>query len=136
MRNEEMHAARRRLLAHAFSEKSLRDSETFVSANINSWLDRIGDRKQSASPWSEPKNVSQWIRYLTFDILTDLCFGRSFNLLNKSDMRFAEALIPHMTQMANEVRGPNILEHQLTDTARIPPPTSDNEFCSVSHTAW
>lgn len=110
-RDEAIHAPRRRLLNHALSEKGLRDSETFVSANVNTWLDRLGDRKESTSPWSEPKNVYQWIRYLTFDILTDLCFGRSFDLLNKTDMRFAEGLIPCLTQMANEVCIWTSLEH-------------------------
>jgi cytochrome P450 len=92
--DESTHEIKRRLLSYAFSEKSMRDYEPYVSHNINKWLDVLGDGSLSSTGWTTPKNVATWINYLTFDIITDLAYGKSFDLLGKEDMRFASELVP------------------------------------------
>ena len=104
-RDEALHASKRRLLSHAFSEKAIQDSEQYVSSNINKWLDQLGAGPLSDAGWTPVKNVATWISYLTFDTLTDLAYGRSFDLLSKNDMRYAAELIPNATAGAYTVRG-------------------------------
>jgi hypothetical protein len=86
--NEVQYTFKRRILSCAFSEKAIQDYEQHVSANIDKWLDCLGAGPVDNEGWTkEGKNVSQWINYLTMDILTDLAYGKSFNLLGKEDMR-------------------------------------------------
>jgi cytochrome P450 len=95
--DESIHEIKRRLLSHAFSEKSMRDYEQYVSRNVNKWLDALGDGPLSGKGWTTSKNVATWINYLTFDVITDLAYGKSFDLLSKKDMRFATELVPKAT---------------------------------------
>ena len=37
--------------------------------------------------WSLPKNLSEWINYTVFDIISDLCFGRNLNLIGCDENR-------------------------------------------------
>ena len=104
VRDEALHGAKRRLLSHAFSERAIQDSEQYVSANINTWLERLGAGPSSSTGWTTEINIATWINYLTFDILTNLAYGRSFELLTKTDMRFASELIPNATQGVYIVR--------------------------------
>ena len=73
-----LHHKKRRILNPAFSEKSIRASEVFVQKHIDLWIELLpdGDTKD----WSQHKNMSEWTDNLVFDILCDLCFGRSLNV--------------------------------------------------------
>jgi hypothetical protein len=87
---------KRRILSHAFSEKAIQDYEQHVGAKIDKWLDCLGAGPVDNEGWNKQgKNVAQWINYLTMDILTDLAYGKSFNLLGKKDMRFVSELLPN-----------------------------------------
>ena len=88
-----IHAYKRRMLSNAFSENALRDMESKIIANIEIWLGRLGEDVQTDG-WTLPHNVGPLCNYLVFDILTNLCFGRSFNLLKSTDMRYVAELIP------------------------------------------
>ena len=103
-RDEALHASKRRLLSHAFSERAIQDSEQYVSSNINKWLEQLGAGPLSDAGWTAAKNVATWINYMTFDILTDLAYGRSFDLLSKTDLRYIAELIPNATSGAYNVR--------------------------------
>ena len=104
VRDEGLHATKRRLLSHAFSERAIQDSEPYVSANVNIWLEQLGAGPLSSTGWTAERNIATWINYLTFDILTHLAYGRSFELLTKNDMRFASELLPNATFGVYNVR--------------------------------
>jgi cytochrome P450 len=96
--NEATHTFKRRILSHAFSERAIHDYEQHVSTNIDKWLDCLGKGPVDEEGWTkEGKNVADWINYLTMDILTDLAYGKSFDLLGKEDMRFVTELLPNAT---------------------------------------
>ena len=87
----------RRTLAHAFSDTALRDIEYCVTSNVEVFCDQLllGNKDQKEG-WSEPKNMSSMANYLTFDILAELCFGKSsFAMLTKPDNRHIVELIFH-----------------------------------------
>ena len=51
----------------------------------------ISDKKDDL--WSTPKNMAKWSNYMSYDILGDICYGKSFGTLEKEDNRFAIDLV-------------------------------------------
>ncbi|KAF2708706.1 benzoate 4-monooxygenase cytochrome-like protein P450 [Pleomassaria siparia CBS 279.74] len=78
--NLHTHARKRRVINFAFSEKAIRDAELFVHSNTDRWLELIENRIPSGKEWSDSLNMTDWVNYLVFDILGDLCFGKSFDM--------------------------------------------------------
>ncbi|KAF2733358.1 cytochrome P450 [Polyplosphaeria fusca] len=76
------HARKRRVLNYAFSEKALKAAEPFIQTNTNRWLDLMDEQvgKGADKGWSTPFNMAEWLNFLVFDILGDLCFGENFNM--------------------------------------------------------
>lgn len=48
----------------------------YVIKHADRWAQLLAEC--SGDEWSEPRNMSKWADSLVFDILCDLCFGRSF----------------------------------------------------------
>ncbi|RJE20916.1 Cytochrome p450 [Aspergillus sclerotialis] len=74
-RNKEEHARRRRVWDQAFSSKALRNYEPRVIHYTNQLINAIG------KGLGKPMNVSKWFNYYSFDVMGDLSFGKSFNML-------------------------------------------------------
>ena len=91
--DNESHARKRRMLANAFSEQSIRSMEGQVLAHIDKWLTNLGKDLQQ-NGWTEARNISKFNSWLVFDILTDLCYGRNFDLQNTEETRFMRGVIP------------------------------------------
>lgn len=78
--SEADHARQKRLLTHAFSERSLRDQESLVMAYIDLFITRLGELANN----SQDVDLLHWLNYLTFDIVGDLAFGEPFGCLKDS----------------------------------------------------
>lgn len=93
-----VHGRKRRVLNHAFSDKALRSAEPFVVAHADRWCEVIADEIDTddvtnQAGWSKSLNVADWVNYLVFDILGDLCFGKSFDMKERdSEMKY----VPHL----------------------------------------
>lgn len=74
------HGRKRKVLNHVFSDKSLREFKPFVLANVERWCSLISQKIPKDGGWSSSINMAPWITYLTFDIMGDLCMGKSFGL--------------------------------------------------------
>ncbi|RKL10721.1 hypothetical protein BFJ68_g8699 [Fusarium oxysporum] len=74
-RRKRQHANRRKAWDRAFTTKALKDYEHRVLKYTKLLTDRIDDMK------GKPFNVSLWVNFYTFDIMGDLAFGKSFNML-------------------------------------------------------
>ena len=103
-----MHARKRRVLSHGFSDAAMRgveglaikvidllcknlveappDEETPATADGN-----IKARKDAS--WSPPRNLAHWTNYLSYDVLGELCYGTSFHTLSSPQNRFAIDLV-------------------------------------------
>lgn len=101
------HAPKRRVLNHAFSEKALRSAEPFVQSNTDRWCELIADRIPSGDgeqPWSTSLNMAHEINHLVFDILGDLCFGKSFEMKEpKSDKRYIPELLANFLVLMHPI---------------------------------
>ena len=72
----------RRILAFAFSEKTLREQEPI----LRNYVDLIIQKLREESQGGKLVDIVNWYNYTTFDIIGDLCFGESFhNLDNKGE---------------------------------------------------
>lgn len=74
------HAHKRKLLNMAFSEASTHAASKFIVQNIARWNEIMLEENPSSTEWSAPQDLSKRIDALTFDIMGDLCFGRSFDI--------------------------------------------------------
>ncbi|KAF2761963.1 cytochrome P450 [Pseudovirgaria hyperparasitica] len=99
------HARKRRVLSHAFSDSAIKAMENHIIAHIRVFCDKLGEKafprgrtvesleKYSQEKWSKAQNIADWANYMTFDIMGDLCFGKSFGMLERPDNRFAIDLL-------------------------------------------
>jgi len=85
------HARRRRAYNPAFTEASLRPAALVMAKHIDRWLDLLAPRANEE--WSEKRDMAKWGSALTFDVLGELCFGRSFE--TKEEGENPLKVIPH-----------------------------------------
>jgi hypothetical protein len=77
-----VHRRKRKILNQAFTEKSVKHAATFIAQHAERWIDLlVADSDISIeSGWSKSRKMSVWDDWIVFDILGDLCFGRSFEI--------------------------------------------------------
>lgn len=96
-RDRDLHARKRRVLSHAFSDGAIKEVERYILANVRTFCEAVGDYGRVISAdskgWSAPKNMSDWCNWLAMDILGDLCFGKAFHMLDRPDNRYAVDLV-------------------------------------------
>lgn len=46
--------------------------------HVNRWCELLGENTERQ--WSEPRDMTHWAGYLVFDILADVCFGKSMEM--------------------------------------------------------
>ncbi|KAF2258445.1 benzoate 4-monooxygenase cytochrome P450 [Lojkania enalia] len=91
------HAKRRKLLNLAFTEKSLRASAVFMEQHIDR-RNELLITDDGGEGWSEPLNFIDMFNTLVFDILGDICFGKSFEAKEPGDDPIKA--IPHAIEKA------------------------------------
>ncbi|KAJ5232543.1 hypothetical protein N7468_005499 [Penicillium chermesinum] len=85
VRDRAEHTRKRKIIAHAFSPRSVAEFEPHMTANLERWvkqLDLIAAKAPPAEKYSK-FNAMPWFSYLAFDIIGDLAFGSPFGMVNK-----------------------------------------------------
>ncbi|KAB8302765.1 hypothetical protein EYC80_006112 [Monilinia laxa] len=72
------HPRFRRVLSHAFSEKAMREQEVLITVYIDLLIQRLKETSE------KPTDMTKWYNWVTFDIFGDLCFGESFQCVEKA----------------------------------------------------
>lgn len=82
--NESDHARFRKILAPAFSERSLQQQETLVQRYIDLLIGKLqgAPRGRSSGP-TVVVDLLEWFNYTTFDIIGQLTWGSSFGCLQE-----------------------------------------------------
>ena len=80
--NDADHSRFRRLLSHGFSDKALREQETLILTYVHNLISGL---KHQAKVSEGKANLSDWFNYTTFDIISDLSLGTSFDCLKNHD---------------------------------------------------
>lgn len=81
----EEHSKKRKILNIAFTEKMVRAASTLVIKHIDRWNQLLLENHDSPTEWSTPIILSQKIGSLTFDIMGELSFGKSFGIKEAQD---------------------------------------------------
>jgi len=98
-RDREVHARKRRVLAHGFGDAAMREMETYVLQNVRRFCAQLGSgAKDDWKGWTQGKVMSDWCNYLAMDILGDLCFGKAFHMLESDENRYALDLVAAATK--------------------------------------
>ena len=85
------HGFKRRVLSVAFSEAALKSMEGAVMDAVDKLLDGI--RRDGA----KGIDVGERFSWFTFDVMGDLCFGKTFGMLTDQSQRFVTDLIGKAT---------------------------------------
>ena len=107
-----VHARKRRVMSHAFSDAALKGLEEFIIVHIEEFIRKLTsddspartDANTTEKGWTAPKDVSSWCSFLGFDVMGDLCFGKSFGMLgDKPENREAVFLLCQAAKRHNVV---------------------------------
>lgn len=93
-----MHGKKRRVLSHAFSDNALKGMEDVMLIHIRQLCAVLGEEANSTrniileNEYKTEKglvvrNMSNWLSFMTYDVLGELCFGKSFDMLIDSAKR-------------------------------------------------
>lgn len=77
-RDPENHGSMRKLLSHAFSERSLSEQEDLVTGSIDKFMDIAQEKCGMTDGW----DIVESFKRLAFDIIGDLAFGETFGGLD------------------------------------------------------
>ncbi|EHK98756.1 putative sterigmatocystin biosynthesis monooxygenase stcF [Glarea lozoyensis 74030] len=80
VKNDADHSRYRRLLSHAFSEKSLQEQAPLIKTYIDLFISRLHSNASKG-----PQDMVKWFNFTTFDIIGDLSLGESFECLEKQE---------------------------------------------------
>lgn len=75
----------RKMLAPAFSQRSLLEQESIIGGVIDRFVRIIGEK---AGPGSNGINMTKWYEMGSFDILGEMAFGESFYSLEAGKLYF------------------------------------------------
>jgi tryprostatin B 6-hydroxylase len=83
------HDRRRRVWSPAFSDKALRG----YAERTKIYDDQLLSRIEAASASGASMNLSKWFNYYSFDVMGDLAFGESFDMLKNDQEHWAVGLM-------------------------------------------
>ena len=77
MSDRKQHARRRRELSHLFSMSTIAEYEPVIARQVKTCMDFMADEGKT----ERISNLYDWWHYLSMDIICDLSFGSTFNML-------------------------------------------------------
>jgi hypothetical protein len=78
-----LHGRKRRVLSQAFSDNALKGMESVMLLHIRQLCSILGGsgKGQEKETKSTVYNMSDWFSYLSYDVMGELCFGKSYDML-------------------------------------------------------
>lgn len=84
------HGRKRRVLSAAFSDNALKTMEPLVLKNVDELMSVVEESSKERKGGLDMGEVFSWF---TFDVMGEMCFGKSFGMLRKPESRFVTELI-------------------------------------------
>ncbi|KAH2293159.1 hypothetical protein KXV50_003788 [Aspergillus fumigatus] len=85
-----MHGRKRRVLSQAFSDQALKSMEDVMLLHVRQLCEILTgglDGPKGEKSATAVFNLGDWFSYLTYDVMGELCFGKSFDMLISSGRR-------------------------------------------------
>lgn len=86
-RDPTKHRDMRKYLSTAFSDRSLKEQESLISGVIDRFIDQIGRLGRDGI------DMTMWSNLMTFDVIGELAFGKSFGGVESGEMHFWIAVV-------------------------------------------
>ncbi|KAJ5225369.1 hypothetical protein N7468_006594 [Penicillium chermesinum] len=97
MIDKTLHGRKRRVLSQAFSEAALKGMEDVMLLHVRqlcaSLAGYAAHEKNVPEGTGVVRNMSNWFGYLSYDVMGELCFGKSFDMLVAEDKRHMIGLV-------------------------------------------
>lgn len=100
--DNQLHAQKKKTVSSALSESSIRGMEELILRNIRTFCEGLGPA-EGEKDWSEARNMTDWADYLSFDIMGDICFSNSFDMLHSKANRYILKVLPEGVNGLNVV---------------------------------
>ncbi|KAE8365195.1 cytochrome P450 [Aspergillus caelatus] len=84
------HAFKRRILFKAFTENALKGVQGKTLSHISPFCDRLATSPTNV--WGPSMDVAPLCDYLAFDVISNLCYGQSFNMPGDGRYRYVPKL--------------------------------------------
>ena len=110
------HGRKRRIIGQGLSDSAIAAMEEHVLKHVRKFCNKLPrpemfesgisvprTSEDSKGLWSQAKNMSRWASYLTFDIMGDLCFSNTFNMLDSCENHYMLDVLPAGVQGLNIV---------------------------------
>lgn len=108
------HGRKRRIVSQGLSDSAIQAMEGHVLKNVRKFCSKLvcedvfersntSTQLEMSNGWGPPKNMTRWTDYLTFDIMGDLCFSRSFDMLDSVENHYMLDVLPAGVQGLNIV---------------------------------
>jgi cytochrome P450 len=82
------HAFKRRIAVEALTPSKLKQMEAGVMRNVEVFCEKmVDDPNDKTKRWNTARNMSQWCGWLGNDIMGDITFHRSWNMLTSEENR-------------------------------------------------
>lgn len=75
----EGHTRMRRVMAHAFSDKAMREQEPIIQEYVSLLIQKLRERVD------QKVDIMAWLNFTTFDLMGDLAFSENFKCLEKGE---------------------------------------------------
>jgi cytochrome P450 len=89
-------------MSPAFSERALRDAEPLIAANAQKLCNKLSKAVLGSATkkgeWSKGFDLLTWVSYYGYDFISDLSFGRSFELLDHETHRYVPSTLKSASQ--------------------------------------
>lgn len=86
--NRKDHAWRKRIISQAFDERALQQSQVYIRGHIDGLCEIVGKIPvDQDGKWSQATDMQRWVYWCIQDIITDLVFGRPYNMLTDPAQR-------------------------------------------------
>ena len=108
--DKSVHGFKRRVISQTMTEESLKGMETRIVSRIKTFVALLGDEEGDnasgfdSDSWSPPKSFQVRADWLTFDVASDLIYGKPLGLLDSPDTRWLPSVFRKVSQVAGAVR--------------------------------
>lgn len=79
-------------MSQAFSDAALRGMEEHILTHVRTFIRLLGDCGLGGNK-NLGRNMAHWTSWLSFDVVGDLCYGKTFDMLTQEEWRFWPGLI-------------------------------------------
>ncbi|PSK55395.1 Isotrichodermin C-15 hydroxylase [Elsinoe australis] len=118
-RDEDIHHARKKALSNGFSLQSVTQMETHIDACLTKLIARL----DKAAETGQTINLKAWVSYFVIDVLGELAFAKSFDMLEKGQEEALPPLREHVYLAMLTGQLPSLLPFFSRYLPKIPIPS-------------